>query len=150
MSYSGSDVHVTGMSTVVSFHSTPVTLSVSDCPSESVGAAEPGVASAKLPDTEPLSGFPESWTASSDVPLSAVTAVRTVAVRLSGSPKSSIAVPVDTDLSVSSSGANAMISPFAPIGVPDCSAIAEIGNIVRTMHTDSQILKILFFIFISF
>ncbi|NLX26016.1 MAG: hypothetical protein GXY61_08685, partial [Lentisphaerae bacterium] len=105
---------------------------------EPVGVAEPGVASVKL------SGFPESCTGSSAVLLSAVTAILTVAVRVSGSPKSSIAVPVGTDISVSPSGANAIISPFVPIEASASFAIAEIGNMVRTMHTESQILKILF------
>ena len=120
------------------FRSGSVVSSAFACSPESVGVAEPGVASVKL------SGFPESCTASSIVPLLAVTAVLTVAVRFSGSPKSSTDVPIGTDISVSSSGANAIIFSLTPIGVPASSAIAEIGSRVSTMHTESQILKILF------
>ena len=85
---------------------------VSVCSLVPVGVAEPGVASIKL------SGFPEPCTSSSTVLLSAATAVLiTVAVRVSGSPKSSMDVPVDTDFSVSAIGANAIISTLVPIEV---------------------------------
>ena len=114
------------------------------CAFASASISEPVVATVKFPDMEPSSRFPESCTGSSDTPLSAVMAVRTVAVRVSGSSKSSMDVQVGIDFSVSASGAKVTISPLAPIEVSASSAIAEIGNMVRTMHTDSQILIILF------
>lgn len=68
-------------------------------------------------------------------PSPVVTAARTVAVRVSGSFNSYIAVPIVTIFSVSYSKLNAMISSLTLIVVYDSSAIAQTGDIVNTIHS---------------